>query len=158
MHNSDREVEYASDFIGDGRQIIHLPPATAFFYNAAWGSAKIKVRPPYSKVWEFGAEETRRLVSDPDANVTMVSQRARSLYATIRRLQAEHQCAVNVTDICQAARITSKRQIQALLEELESAGLVRSKRLRERGRPRVIETIIASSSADGNTDETGTEG
>lgn len=158
MHNSDREVEYASDFIGDGRQIIHLPPATAFIYNAAWGSAKIKVRPPYSKVWEFGAQETRRLVSDPDADVNEVSARARSLYSTIQRLQLERQAAVNVTDLCQAARITSKRQIQSLLTELESVGLVRSKRLRDRGRPRVIETIVASNSADGITDQTGTEG
>ena len=67
------------------------------------------------------------------------------------------QAAVNVTDLCQAARITSKRQVQSLLVELESAGLVRSRRLHERGQPRVIETI-ASMSTDGITDETGTEG
>ena len=48
LRNSDREIDYASDFIGDGRQILGLGIGEAFLHNAAWGLVRIRFRPPMS--------------------------------------------------------------------------------------------------------------
>ncbi|MHC4270552.1 MAG: hypothetical protein ACYSTS_19145 [Planctomycetota bacterium] len=66
LRNSDREVDYAGDFISDGRQIINLSPGTALIHNSEWGVVKVKVRTPFSKVWESSAEDTRKIVSGPE--------------------------------------------------------------------------------------------
>lgn len=44
MHNSDREIDYASSFIGDGRQITKLNPGMAIVYNPLWGAVTLKVK------------------------------------------------------------------------------------------------------------------
>lgn len=143
MHNSDREIEYAANFIGDGKQVIKLPPATAIVHHPIAGIAKVRVRPPLSKVWEFSAEDTRRIVHDPAAVKRTVSNEARELLRTIETLCAAGG-GVNVTELCEHLGVTSKRRIQSLLSELERVNLVRSRRLRARGSPRVIEPIASA--------------
>ena len=39
LRNSDREIEYAADIIGDGRLLVQLPTGTALVHNANWGLA-----------------------------------------------------------------------------------------------------------------------
>lgn len=157
MHNSDREIEYAADFIDNGRALIDLPPATAFIHNAAFGAVKVRVRPPLSKVWEFSPEETRRLAGDPKTITQTLSSDARSLLEVIRREHAIRAGGLNVTELAMASGITSKRRLLALVGELERAGLARSVRLRERGSPRIVEPIGEAEVRDGVGTEYGTK-
>src|SRR5439155_17916909 len=79
LRNSDREIEYASDIIGDGRLLVQLPTGTALVHNASWGVVRIRVRPPYSKVFELGDAEIRQIIG-PDRDASkMVSAEAQRL-------------------------------------------------------------------------------
>jgi len=64
MGNSDREIEYADEFLS--RMIVSLPPGEAFVCNPEWGVVRIRVRPSLSKVHEPGEQEIRRVVGLPD--------------------------------------------------------------------------------------------
>jgi len=139
LRNSDREVDYASDFIGDGREIIRLKTGTAICYNAQWGARKFKVRPPLSKVWEPSAQDTRRLVNGPSREFTpSLCPDARRLLDIARGHHDETGAPINLSQATEKLGITSKRRMQELIEELERKGLVRTAKLRERGSPRVI--------------------
>lgn len=142
LHNSDREMEYAATFLGDGKQIIQLPPATALIHNPAWGVAKVRIRPPLSKVWEFSPEETARLVNDPLAPVKTVSKDAQNLLVVIQRQYQECGSGLKVGELSELAEITSKRRMKSLLNELENARLITSTYLSERGKPRIIEPVL----------------
>ncbi|MHA1950305.1 MAG: helicase HerA domain-containing protein [Candidatus Thorarchaeota archaeon] len=141
LHNSDREIDYAADFIGDGRQIIQLPPATAIVFNPAWGVIKVRIRPPYSKVWDFSAEDTRKLVTRGGALVAVLSSDAKRLLAEVGQYRSETGHGINLSQASERLGISSKRQLQQLVDELESKGFVRTRKLRERGQPRIIEPI-----------------
>jgi len=139
MRNSDREVDYAADFIGDGRQIIRLKTGTAICYNAQWGAQKLRVRPPLSKVWELSAQDTRRLVNGPSLDVACpVSPEARRLVDIAVQYQDDTGAPINVSRATERLGITSKRRMHKLVEELERRGLVQTRRLGKTGRPRVI--------------------
>ncbi|MFG0285176.1 MAG: ATP-binding protein [Phycisphaerales bacterium JB039] len=142
MHNSDREVEYAADYLGDGRKILRLRPGEAIVWNAAWGAAACRIRPPWSKVWEFSDAETRRLLSS-DTPTRPLSQEARELLSAVA--QAEE--PLNITEAGELAGITSKRRLGQLIKELERAGRIRTRTLPQRGRPRIIQ-LIADGTAD----------
>jgi len=147
MHNSDREIDYASDFIGDGRQIIRLKPATAIIYNSLWGAVTVKVRPPFSKVWDFSPEDTQRLLTSEETPLAVLSPNAKQLLSIVRKHYNRNGLGLNVSNAGEVLGITSKRQIQQLLNELEHNGFVITRRLRERGNPRIIEPI-SSGGAD----------
>ena len=147
LHNSDREIDYAADFIGDGRQIIKLPPATAIIFNPAWGVIKVKIRPPYSKVWDFSAEDTKKLVASGETPITVLSSDAQQLLAAIRQYYSEKERGLNLSQASECLGISSKRRLQQLLGQLERNGFVKSHKLRERGQPRIIEPI-SSGGAD----------
>ena len=147
FRNADREVDYAADFLGDGRQIIQLPTATAIVHNAAWGVVKVKVRPPFSKVWEFGTDETRQIVQGAAQPARSISGEAQRLLDVVNdhvRLEGE---GLNISRAAEAIGISSKRHISQLVDELEQAGLVQTRKLRQRGQPRLIE-LISSAGAD----------
>jgi len=141
LHNSDREVDYAADFIGDGRQIIRLKPATAIIYNSIWGAVTVKVRPPLSKVWDFSAEDTQRLLTSEETPLAVLSSEAKQLLAIVRQYYNEEGCGLNVSNAGEQLGVTSKRQLQQLVDELERKGFVKTRKLRERGNPRIIEPI-----------------
>lgn len=145
MRNSDREVDYAADFIGDGRQIIRLKTGTAICYNAQWGAQKFKVRPPFSKVWELSAADTRRLVngSVPRSGPSLSPDGLR-LLEIARRRQDETGSPINLSEAANKLGITSKRRMQELVRELERAALVRTTKLNKKGKPRVIIPIVRS--------------
>jgi len=144
LKNSDREIDYASDFIEDGHQIIHLKTGTAVCYNAQWGSTKFWVRPPFSKVWELSAQDTSLLVSrhSEDKATSGLSPDAQRLFEIAVRYRNEAGEPVNVSKAAEKLGITSKRRMLKLIEEVERAGLVRTIRLDETGRPRVIVPTI----------------
>jgi len=141
LHNSDREVDYAADFIGDGRQIVRLKPATAIIYNSIWGAVTVKVRPPLSKVWDFSAEATQRLLASEETPLAVLSSDAKQLLAIVRQYYNEMGSGLNISNAGQLLEITSKRQLQQLVDELEHRGFVKTRKLRERGQPRIIEPI-----------------
>ncbi|MHC4131286.1 MAG: hypothetical protein ACYSSP_08930 [Planctomycetota bacterium] len=145
LHNSDREIDYAADFIGDSRQIIQLQPGTAIIFNPAWGVIKVKIRPPYSKVWDFSEKDTKKLVSSGETPLTVLSPAAQEFLLVIRRYCNDKSCGVNMSQAGKIFGISSKRRLQTLISELEHNNFVRTRKLRERGQPRIIEPI---SSAD----------
>lgn len=147
LHNSDREVDYAADFIGDGRQIIRLQPATAIIYNSLWGAVTVKVRPPLSKVWDFSPEDMQRLLTSEETPLSVLSSGAKQLLAIIRQYYYEKGFGLNISNAGEILGMTSKRQIQQLVDELERMGFVKTRKLRERGTPRIIEPI-SSKGAD----------
>jgi hypothetical protein len=139
LRNSDREIEYAADVIGDGRLLVQLATGVALIHNANWGVVRIRVRPPFSKVFELGEAEVRRLVGkdkDPSMAVTADAQR---LLAMIKEHASPPNGPLNMSRAADLAGITSKRRFNELIEELEQAGVIRTFKLPERGRPRVIE-------------------
>ncbi len=141
MHNSDREIEYARDYLDDPRVIVRLRPGEALFCNPAWGVVKVAVRPPRSKVWDLSDSETVVLLRGMSASAKQTSPDALGLLEIIRALRQQTGEPPNVTQAGQAAGVTSRRRLQGLLRELVDAGRVRTRRLRDQGQPRVIEAI-----------------
>jgi hypothetical protein len=147
LRNSDREIEYAADILGDGRQLVGLPTGTALVHNANWGVLRLRVRPPYSKVFELGESAIRQLIGrdrDPSRTVTAEAQR---LLAIIKEHGAPPHPPLNLSRAAALAGIGSKRRFLELIDELEQSGAVRTRKLPERGCPRVIEVREDSSSA-----------
>jgi len=143
LRNSDREIEYAADIVRDGRLLVQLPTGTALVHNASWGVVRIRVRPPYSKVFELGDAEIRRLVGrDKDSSKTVTTE-AQKLFAVIKEYGSPPNPPLNMSQAADLARISSKRRFLELINELEQAGAIRTKKLLERGQPRIIELATA---------------
>lgn len=141
LRNSDREIEYASDIIGDGRLLVQLPTGTALVHNANWGVVRLRVRPPYSKVFELGEADVRRLVgSGKDPSMTLSSE-ARRLLEAIREHGTVPDQPLNMTQAAELVGIRSKRKFLDLIGELEHANAIRTIKLPERGQPRVIQLV-----------------
>jgi len=141
LRNSDREIEYAADIIGDGRLLVQLPTGTALVHNANWGVVRMRVRPPFSKVFELGEAEIRKLVgrdTDPSKKVTSEAQR---LFAVIKQHGAPPNLPLNMSRAADLAGISSKRRLIELIDELERSAVIRTRKLLERGQPRVIELV-----------------
>lgn len=138
LQNSDREVEYATDFLGDGRKLVQLPPGEAFACNAAWGVARIAVRPPLSRVWEPSEAEIRALVASASQQEPLLSHEARALLDLARDNHRETGAPARVARITDRLGITSRRKLQRITEELHRSGCATFHRLNEQGRPLVI--------------------
>src|SRR5262249_43666617 len=105
-------------------------------------------RPPYSKVFELADAEIRQLIGpgkDPSRTVTTEAQR---LYEIIEQHCASPTHPLNMSQAADLAGISSKRRLLELIEELEHAGVIRTRRLPERGRPRVIELARGRNAGD----------
>ena len=142
LRNSDREIEYASDIVGDGRLLVQLPTGTALVHNANWGVIRLRVRPPYSKVFELPEADIRRLLGR-DRESAAITSEAQRLLAVIRQHGSQPAQPLNISQAADLAGITSKRKLLSLIQELEAAGVVRTRQLMERGRPRIIECVKA---------------
>ena len=130
---------YIFAVIGDGRLLVQLPTGLAIAHNANWGMVRLRVRPPSSLVFELGEAEVRRLVgSNKDASITVTAD-AQRLYAAIKQHGSRPNGPLNMSMAADLTGITSKRRFNELIEELEQAGVIRTRQLLERGRPRVIE-------------------
>ena len=130
--------------------LVQLGTGSALIHNANWGLARIRVCPPYSKVFECCELEVRQLVGgDRDPSKTM-STEAQRLYAVIKEHGSVPSEPLNMSRAANLSGITSKRKLLELIDELEHAGVIRTKKLLERGRPRVIE--LATSAARSTQD------
>jgi hypothetical protein len=141
LRNSDREIEYASDILGDGRVLVQLPTATALVHNANWGVVRLRVRPPYSKVFELGDAELRRLIGNDGKACRALTSGAEALLRVIKENGASADQPLIMSRVAELAGVSSKRKLAELVQELENAGAIRTKQLVERGRPRVIELV-----------------
>jgi len=144
LQNSDREIEYARDYLDDSRELVRLPSGQAFICNPSWGVARVAVRPPMSKVWDFSDVETAVLVGKGVEH--RLSTHAAALLEGICRYVSLHGIAPNTTQAAHASGITSKRRLQALVRELTSAGKIATRRMGGPGNPCVLE-IVGESSA-----------
>jgi hypothetical protein len=147
LRNSDREIGYAADIIGDGRLLVQLPTGTALVHNANWGLLRVRVRPPYSKVFELGETEARQLVGRDKNPVKVTTAEARSLFMVIKEHGSPPNEPLNMSRAADLAGISSKRKLLELIDELVRADAIRTKILPEQGRPRVIE-IVSNLSSD----------
>jgi hypothetical protein len=138
MHNSDREIDYAADFIGDGHKITRLKPGTGIFYNPTWGSIEVKIRPPFSKVWDFSEQETMKILGKKADSKKELSQQAGHLLAAIENYYNQTHQSMNISQLSQITGITSKRTLQELVGELEQAGNIQTCKIAGRGQPRLI--------------------
>jgi hypothetical protein len=141
LRNSDREVDYAASFLGDGRQIIRLTPGRAIIHNSTWGAVTVQVRPPLSKVWELSDQATRSLLLGNRDTATSLSEEAARLIEIAR--DRGPVAPLNLAEAGRLLGITSKRRLHRLVDELEEAGVARTRKLRDRGQPRIIEAIAS---------------
>ncbi|HYE21931.1 MAG TPA: hypothetical protein VEA69_26055, partial [Tepidisphaeraceae bacterium] len=143
LRNSDREIEYAADIVGDGRLLVQLPTGTALVHNGNWGAVRVRVRPPCTKVFEPAENDVKRLVGVAGIPTAALSSAARQFLTAIRQHAPAPGQPLNMSRAATLAGIGSKRLLAELAEELERAGAIRTRRLTERGRPRVIELVGA---------------
>jgi hypothetical protein len=135
MHNSDREIDYASSFIGDGRQITKLKPGIAIIYNPLWGAVTLKVRPPFSKVWDFGPEQTRKILRPDTISKPILSSDAMKLMSLIKTHKAGNGPALNMSELAASSGISSERRLNEPMDELERCRYIRTSKLRKPGQP-----------------------
>ena len=76
--------------------------------------------------------------------VKVVTSDAQTLFALIREHASTSNEALNMSRAADIAGITSKRRLLELIDELERAGVIRTRKLSDRGRPRVIELDASS--------------
>jgi hypothetical protein len=156
MRNSDRELDYASDIIGDGgRALVQLGTGCAVVHNATWGLHRIRVRPPYSKVFELPESQIRALFGGHKAQAVGMTAEAGKLFAVIKEHRPRPDSPLNLSTVAHLAGITSRRQLQELVNELEQAGVIYTRKLPERGQPRVIELTNPSTAGTNAPDKTG---
>jgi len=141
LHNSDREIQYARDYLDDPRSLVRLPAGQGHACNPAWGSVRLAFRPPRSKVWDFSEAETAHIIGGRRSEAAALSAEARHILDAIQSLISRGGAAPNMTQVAQAAGVTSKRRLQQLIDELAKAGMVRTRRLPEQGQPRVVEIL-----------------
>jgi hypothetical protein len=115
LRNSDREIEYASDIIGDGRALVQLPTGVALVHNANWGLHRIRVRPPYSKVYELPQAEIRQLFGSHKDREPGVSADAQKLLVAIKKHSAAASSPLNLSHAAELIGITSKRRLSMLV-------------------------------------------
>ena len=141
MHGSDRELDYAADYVKDARQLTALKTGEAFIHNPQFGTVKVAVRPPFSKVIELSATELQRLqasdASSPDGLRSDSDEEAK-LLRVIREHFAETGEPINVSQAMAKLGVKSGRRKQQLVDDLEERGLIRSQKLRQRGGPKVL--------------------
>jgi len=141
LHNSDLEIDYAANFIENGRQLVQLAPATAIIFNPDWGVIKVKIRPPYSKVWDFSAEDTAKIIQKPALARSPLAGSPQRLLELIKEHYGRTGQGINLSEAAIKFGVSSKRKIQDLVGELEHAGYIKTYRINQRGKPRIIEPV-----------------
>ena len=162
LGNGSREAEYAAQFLGPGDDITSLRTGEAFVSNAEWGVVRISVRPPLSKVWEPTEEEIRALVGDARLqDQPALSRQAQSVLAAAwERCRGTGQ-PVRLSSVVELLGVSSRRRVNQIVAELETAGVARFERLPEQGRPLVMVPLVevgACTNCSQTRTETGANG
>jgi hypothetical protein len=121
-----------------GHKITRLKPGTGIFYNPTWGSIEAKIRPPFSKVWDFSEQETMKILGKKADSRKPLSEQAGYLLGAIENYYKQTSQALNISQLSQMTGITSKRTLQELIGELEQAGNIQAYKVAGRGQPRLI--------------------
>jgi hypothetical protein len=138
LQNSGADIEHAQNWLPSPREIVGLQPGEAFVCNAYWGSQRICVRPPLSKVWELSPQDIKRLVDVPSPSSLPLSSDAKAVLQAAERLVSQTGAAPKLASVVETLGITSRRRIARIVEEIEKASAARFEQLNERGRPLVI--------------------
>jgi len=154
MMNSDREVAYATDSLDDSKAITRLRPGQAFVCNPNWDPALIEVRPPLSKVWQPDDATVQQLVGSSGPVAPALSTEAQAVLDLACEEYRLTHLPVRLSDVASQSGVTSRRRLEAIVQELDQANLVRFTRLRQRGRPLVVVPVRAETpyKTCGNTD------
>ena len=94
---------------------------------------------------ELGEAAVRKLVGRDRDPSKMVTTEAQRLFAAIKEYGSQPNQPLNMSRAADLAGIGSKRRFLELIGELERAGVIRTNKLPERGRPRVIQLVTNSS-------------
>lgn len=161
MRNSDRELDYASDFLPDASSLTELKSGEVFFYNPDLGGAiKIMVRPPFSQVKEPPPSQLAKVIDRQYAWRRFVEsagsirdrppkagkhKRTKASLSEdelsfIQVVQSFDQGELpNVSQVLDRAEFTANRaKIYQVMEGLEEKGLIQTKKV---GRSRRIELV-----------------
>jgi hypothetical protein len=142
LRNSDTELQYAADILEDNKALVHLPTGIAIAHNAERGMLRVRIRPPWTKVFEPTHAEINALFAGASKRPVVTSHDAKRLLSLITEANKCSEQPLNLSQIAQLTGITSKRRLHELIDELEQAGAIRTQRRRERGRPRVIVPVL----------------
>ncbi|UCH69673.1 MAG: ATP-binding protein [Candidatus Bathyarchaeota archaeon] len=138
MRNSDREIDYASEYLDDGSEIVRLKTAEAFCCNSEWGVTRISVRPPLSKVWEPFDAEVRKLVESAAKTQPTLSIEAQAVLDMVDQQYHQTGEPAKLAFITKQLGITSRRKIERIINELKKASAAKFERLDKQGKPLVI--------------------
>lgn len=138
MRNSDGEVDHASQFMDNGRDIIELRTTEAFVCNSEWEVVKVSVRPPLSKVWEPTDADVRKLVGSVSKAQPTLSREAQAVLDRAYEQYSQSGNPAKLALIADQLGITSRRKLNNIVEELEKASAASFQRLQERGKPLVV--------------------
>jgi len=139
FRNSDLELDYAADLLPDPRALVQLPTGSALLHNAALGVVPIRVRPPKSFTGEVPESRLKSLLQSSTARAAKpLCPDASDLLQVITRHYTTAGGPLNLSDLAQLAQMSSRRKLHALVDVLEQSGRIRTMRLPERGKPRVI--------------------
>lgn len=141
MQNSDKEIDYASDWLPDSKEIVQLPRGEALVCNPEWGTIRVSIRPPLSKVWEPSDEQTRKLVNSNSQGPVSLSDEARTVLEMATELQSQRGRPARLASITEKLGITSRRRIGHIVDELKRASAAKFERLDKQGKPLVIVPI-----------------
>ena len=160
MVNTDKEIEYAGDFLDDPRAIVALQTGEALIHNPVWGVARVVARPPLSKPWQPSERQLHEIVAGKTVRSrTPLSSTARAVLETARRLRDSSHQAVRYASVLEQLEITSQRKAKEILEEIQRMGAARFQQLPQRGRPLVIvpthEEMFSSENAERDAEEDG---
>ena len=118
-----------------------MPCATAIIFNSAWGVIKVKFKPPYSKIWDFSPEDTARIIQKPALARSPLAGSPQRLLELIKEHYDNTGQGMNLSEAAIKFGVSSKRKIQGLVGELEHAGYIKTYRINQRGKPRIIEPV-----------------
>jgi energy-coupling factor transporter ATP-binding protein EcfA2 len=143
MQNSDRELEYAAEFLDDSKAIAKLTSGEALVCNSEWGAVKLSIRPPLSKVWEPDNRQVRELVGVTRQAQPTLSSDAKAVVDAARQQYNQTGQPARLARIAQSMGITSRRKLGSIVQELQQAGVAEFRQLNERGKPLVIVPVGA---------------
>lgn len=138
MRNSDGEIDHASQFMDDGREILGLRTGEAFICNQEWGCVKILVRPALCKAWEPSDAEVKKLAGSASKSEQALSKEAQLILDVACRQYYRTGQPVRLSVLAEQAGVTSRRKLNRIIDELKEASAIKFEYLNERGKPLVI--------------------
>lgn len=142
FRNSDLELQSAAEVLPDPKVLVNLRTGEMILHNAAIGTVRINVRPPKSRVGDVDDQTLKTLLTPEQTALRQLSPEAAALLGVIEAHAAESQAPMNMSALATRAKISSRRKLHALIDELEQAQRISTHALPERGKPRVVQLLL----------------